>query len=177
VLSSFRLFLILAIVVSALGTVGCSTRGNSNRPKVVHAGGVVRFNGQPLADALVTFVNPTANVSAHARTDANGRFTLTTFEQGDGAVPGQQQVSVIKAQAIGHVDPNVDRTTTVEKSNPQQWNWLIPEKYSNTTTSGLTAEIGDGGNKDLVVELTGEAGGEPGKKPPAKPPAGVRPDR
>jgi hypothetical protein len=176
VLNPRRFFLILMTSMSLLATVGCSSN-NGQRPKVVRAGGVVHFNGQPLADAHVTFTNTTDKVSAYARTDANGKFTLTTFEQGDGAVPGLQQISVSKVEMIGHADPTVDRTTTTEKVADPQRRWLIPEHYGSPTTSGLTAEIAESGNKEIVLELKGDASNEPAKSTPARPAAGLRPDR
>src|SRR5438876_5186896 len=105
-----RFFLILAPVVSLLLTVGCSNPG-TGRPKVVRASGRVLYNGQPLEGAHVTFTNTTAKRSAYGQTDADGKFTLTTFEPNDGAVPGKQQISVSKVKMIGQLDPSVDRTT------------------------------------------------------------------
>ena len=135
---------------------GCSSK-NAHGYRLVPVTGVVRYNGQPLADAHVTFTNTAANVSAYARSDANGRFTLTTFEPGDGAVSGHQTVSVSKVQVIVAGDPNIDRTTTpIPRSAETQRRWLIPERYGSMETSGLTAEVTDSGKNEIVLELVGD---------------------
>lgn len=167
--------------MTLVATVGCSSKSRGQR--LVPVSGVVHFNGQPLADAQVTFTNSKANLSAYARTDANGKFTLTTFESGDGAVPGPQKVSVIKVQTSGQsvrpdaMDSSVDQPKATGKSAEPQQRWLIPERYGSVETSGLTAEIAESGNKDIVLELQGEAGNNASKPASARPAANLRPDR
>src|SRR5262249_24487766 len=138
---------------------GCSGTVDG-RPKVVPVSGRVLFNGQPLEGAHVTFTNPAAKRSAYGQTDSDGRFTLTTFERNDGAVPGKQQVSVTKVKWTKQHDPNVDRTTiTNPKAGAPERRWVIPERYGDVATSGLTAEVMDDGKNDLIVELKGTAEG------------------
>lgn len=63
--------------------------------------GKVLHNGQPVADAVVSFT-PQAGAassnqpgkSATGRTDATGTFTLSTYQIGDGAIVGTHQVTV-----------------------------------------------------------------------------------
>jgi hypothetical protein len=176
-MSPRRLFLALAQVVSLLLLAGCAQDPwKAKRPKVVRAGGRVLYNGQPLEGAHVTFTNAAANVSAYARTGADGKFTLTTFEQGDGAVPGKQQISVSKVEFTSHADPNVDRTATVKQSPAPERRWVVPQHYGSVTTSGLTAEVPEGGKEDILVELHESPEKESHKAPP-RPAAGARPDR
>ena len=146
-----RLPYIFTIGMIVMSMAGCSSK-NGDRPKTVHASGVVRYKGAPLAGAHVTFTNAAANVSAYARTDADGKFTLTTFEHGDGAVPGPQKVSVSKVETIGGRKAD-DRTDTLEKSEEPQKRWVIPEHYGSVDTSGLTAEIVENGKNEIVLEL------------------------
>jgi hypothetical protein len=147
------------VTVLGLAAAGCAADANPKwqRPRVAHAGGVVRFNGRPLEGGLVTFTNPTLGVSATGRTDAEGRFTLTTFAAGDGAVPGKHTVSVSKVQTPS---PVVDKSAAPVWRNartppPPQPRWLIPRRYGNAETSGLTAEVSESGNSDIILELQG----------------------
>src|SRR5689334_14417891 len=116
-----KFFLPLTPFLSLLVAVGCADK--PDRPRVVPVKGRVLYNGQPLAGAHVTFTNGAAKRSAYARTDADGKFTLTTFEPGDGAVPGKQQVSVSKVQILRAGDPNVDRTATTVKTAEPERRW------------------------------------------------------
>jgi hypothetical protein len=147
------------VTVLGLAAAGCAADANPKwqRPKVVHAGGVVRFNGQPLEGALVSFTNQTLSVSASGRTDAEGKFILTTFEPGDGAVPGKHTVSVSKVQSP---NPVMDKSAAPVWRNartppPPQPRWLIPKRYGNETTSGLIIEVAESGSLDVVLELHG----------------------
>ena len=153
---SIRKLLYLFLVGSAIAAAGgCAGKPTEwQRPKVVHASGLVRFNGQPLEGARVDFTSPTANVSAWGLTDAAGRFTLTTFRLGDGAVPGKHQVTVTKAQ----MPPG----RTIDRSAAPVWKpgaapkpqWLIPKQYASPQSSNLIVEIAETGADDLVVDLT-----------------------
>jgi hypothetical protein len=157
-MNAHRLFRACVAVLGLAAAAGCGgDKPKWQRPKPVHAGGVVRLNGQPLESALVTFTNPTLGVSASGRSDAEGKFTLTTFEQGDGAVPGKYKVSVSKVIAPpGLVDktaaPVMRRAGAPPAPQPR---WLIPKRYGNAETSGLTAEVSEAGSSEIVLELHG----------------------
>ena len=79
---------VLACMVLVLS--GC---GGSGNPETHPVSGIVLHNGQPLPNVVVTFY-PEKGRSATGRADNNGRFTLTTFEPDDGALPGQHKVTV-----------------------------------------------------------------------------------
>lgn len=86
----------LSVLVLLLGTVGCGSGGEHG---VAKAGGTVTLDGNPVPELVVSFTpqstgggNP--GKSATGRTDAQGKFTLSTYEMGDGAVIGKHQVMV-----------------------------------------------------------------------------------
>ena len=137
---------IASVVVPALIlalTFGCG----SGRPETVPVSGVVLLDGQPLKAEGTVRVIPKKDRAATGEIDpATGRFTLTTFDKNDGCVRGTHTVTVLARQTI-------DNT---------QMRWLIPEKYSQPGTSGLTVTI-DGPTDQIKIELQSEAG-----KPPAK---------
>jgi len=83
--------------------------------------------------------HPLAHVAGHA--DADGRFTLKTFENGDGAVLGTHPVMILAAEQL----------------SPRKQRWHAPKKYANPKTSGLTAAI-DGPTDSLLIELSWEGG-------------------
>lgn len=70
--------------------------------QTVPVDGLLTCEGKPVANVLVTFtpkggegVDPNnPGKSAVGKTDAEGRFTLTTYKIGDGAIVGQHTVRV-----------------------------------------------------------------------------------
>ncbi len=135
--------------------IGCSANHNQDhRPKLVPVHGVVRYNGKPVDGARVTFTNSTAGTMAYGQTDAEGKFTLTTFTAGDGAAPGPQKIAVTKIQETTHPTSSAPPAFRHGAGAPQP-KWLIPYIYANPETSGLTAEVKDGANDEIVLELKG----------------------
>ena len=92
--SRLPLFLLLLLL---LATVGC---GGGGEHGVAKTGGTVTLDGKPVPELVVTFTpqapasggNP--GKSATGRTDAEGKFTLSTYQMGDGAIVGTHQVAV-----------------------------------------------------------------------------------
>lgn len=91
---------------------------------------------------------------AYGTTDAQGHFELTTFEDRDGAVEGNHTVTILKleqppmGQDPGSVPPG---GPTPPPPKPKS---LIPAKYSDFGTSGLTATVSSSGDNESTFELT-----------------------
>jgi hypothetical protein len=143
------------VAVVAVAAVGCSAKPAYERPKVVPVRGVVRYNGKPLDGAHVTFAHTTAGISASGVADAEGVFTLTTFEPGDGAVPGKYHVAVSKAEDPHRTGAKDAPPIFQRGAGGQHPRWLIPQRYSNLTTSKLTADVPEAGTNDIVLDLQG----------------------
>lgn len=150
----------IAVFAAALLLAGC---GGSGRPDVVPAGGTVTYEGEPLANASVTFT-PASGPPAVGTTDAQGKFTLRSGTQ-DGAVPGTHKVSVFAVDAQftppdNLPDPETDPEgyhTAVEEAmneNPPSSKLLIPQRYTRPVTSGLSFDITEGGENQFDVKLT-----------------------
>ncbi len=142
----------LAVMLVVLA--GCQSRPTDpNRPKTVPVSGTVTYKGQPVEGATITFVSTAGKRGAVATTDAAGHFTMTTFEPKDGAIPGTYQVSIQKTVLEGA--PAEEATGKGGEEPPAGVaKDLLPAKYKNAATSGLTVEIKEGGTKDLKFELT-----------------------
>lgn len=128
----FALFAILLIL-------GCG--GGVARDRTVPVKGVVLFRGQPLADASVTF-SPEKGRPATGTTNASGEFTLTTYENNDGAIPGQHMILVTKYEPAPAGDPYAKLKS------------IIPERYSELRTTPLTKTVENGDNPriEIVIE-------------------------
>ena len=96
--------------------------------------GTVLLDGKPVAGATVMLIPRERGRPALGKTDAQGKFTLSTYTQGDGALPGLHRVTV----------------TLVHEQNGQL-NWIVPKKYADYKTSPLAIEIT--GPKSHVVNI------------------------
>lgn len=136
--------------------IGCSSgqdQWTKSRPKVVLVQGTVLYKGAPLADATITFTNKETATTAYARSGADGKFSLTTFNNGDGAAPGKQDVSIRKVLLIDKAKKGTDTGASSEIPPLPEERWLIPQKYGNPDTSGLGLDIPDAGNQKLILDL------------------------
>lgn len=134
------IILLCSIGISLLASViGCS--GNSGYPDTAPVRGVLIYKGKPLPDANVSFI-PLLGRPASATTNANGEFELTTFTEGDGAIPGEHQVIVEK----------LEQTTSQDLY--AQTKSAIPKKYAELRTTPLKLAIPPEGDLQLRIELT-----------------------
>ena len=119
-----RLFLILALV----GTpAGCDDDARVSRVQ-----GVVTLDGEPVADATVTFMPSEGGRPAFGITGSDGSYELTTFNAGDGALLGSHAVAIMavdeevtdKAEAMANELGSLAEVMQPRK-RPQQ-TWRIP---------------------------------------------------
>lgn len=124
---------IVAMVVVVAG--GCSRVRRPPLPQTFPVTGIVSFAGKPLPSATVMF-NPVAG-DGHgsiALTDATGRYRLTTFTPGDGVVPGDYRVAITKIELGGTASDSPAAVAPDPKN-------VLPAKYADHSTSGLTATV------------------------------------
>ena len=149
---SKRSFVAASIVVLAY-VQGCG-RGLPDRGKVT---GKVTYNGAPLTAGTVNFTPQDNTLRAAAgKINADGTYTLTTFDEGDGAIVGKHRVAVVAMEStlppdrpkVGGGIPTQD-PEYLKKYQPKS---LIPAKYMAPTTSELTFEVKKGRNS-FNIEL------------------------
>jgi len=111
----------LVLLAAALFTLGC---GGSD--KVVPVSGTVKLNGQPLANAHVSFQptasgnNPKAGVGSYGNTDASGNYSLKTADTDQaGAVIGTHRVEINLKVETDDRDP---KTRPLPKQLPPKYN-------------------------------------------------------
>jgi len=149
--------------VACLATVlvaGCGRRVDDEwtrqRPPVYPATGVVLYQNQPVAGATVMFestnggTNAGGGLVAIGHTDSSGMFRMKTYKEYEGVVAGTHRVSVTKmeyepAKRPPGIDPNVD-IPPIAKS-------VLPEKYKDFATSGLTVSVASEGASQIRLVL------------------------
>jgi hypothetical protein len=126
-----------AVWAAALAAVGC---GSSRTVPV--RGQVVWDDGTPAGDLVgytVEATVPGSAVSARGDIVADGRFSLSTFVEGDGAEPGAHQVSVAPIPR-GETDP------------PPKTK--LPARYADARKSGLTLTVERGKSNDVTLTVS-----------------------
>lgn len=151
---------ILLLMVALSGCGGVGDEWTNGRPPVYPSSGEILYNGNPLEGANVIFspvvegvqdAGPNGAPGAAGRTDAEGRFVLTTFRDGDGAPAGRFRVTVLKAESV--VTFRADDPAHDQIPLKTEQKHLIPAKYSNPAKSGLEAEVEKSGKNVFAFEL------------------------
>lgn len=130
--------------VSTLASLLCLIVGcGRGTPRTMPVTGVVIFQGVPLAEADVAFT-PKGGRPATGRTDAAGRFTLTTFKTDDGAVIGQHVVTVCK-----HVKKDSNATGVYA-----DYAQVTPVHFGRPSESPLRADVVPKGRNEFTFDIT-----------------------
>lgn len=148
----------LAVLALAVVLAGCGPNG----PKLYKAVGTVTYNNQPVDGAQVNFLYDDGSI-ANGFTDSAGKFQVSYLGRPDGAALGKGKVGVAKA-AAGSTGASLaaapDKPSTEEEhkakmkakeaemdimkstlGNSAPAKDLLPTKYANPATSGLTFEV------------------------------------
>ncbi len=128
-----------------LATAGCGPQ--SKNPPTYPVTGKVIFQDAPLADVNVTF-QPEKGRQAMGTTDAEGKFTLSTFAQGDGAIPGEHRVAV-SPNIVNEPMPGTPEYVAAQKQRP-----TFPPKFRDAQASGLTATVTQEGENNFTFDLS-----------------------
>ena len=126
------------IVFSLLVAPGCG----DGRMARVPVSGQVLIDGKPLAHGQILFVPPVGRASL-GKLDVDGRFKLTCFDDGDGAVLGSHRLAITAAEPLSALKTR----------------WYAPKKLADHRTSGLTQEI-IGPMDNLIIKISWEGGHE-----------------
>ncbi len=125
---------VTVMLLASLGTaVGCSRGGTDATYRVE---GVVRLHNQPLTQGYVLLTSiplddQQRSHTARGEIGRDGRYRLTTFSPGDGAVAGRHRVVVV---ATGGADPDREDVPTAPPP-------AIPEKYTSPHTTDLEVTV------------------------------------
>jgi hypothetical protein len=149
---STRCLFLASVSFALAGVAGCDSGG----PTVVPIRGDVLYKGAPLKDVpqgLVHYLPKTSEGrQASGRIQPDGSFVLTTFKKADGVVPGEYDI-VVSAYTT---QPELSREQ-VEAAHGvgiPKARLMIPEKYTEPTTSGLSDTVNSDHSGFKRIELT-----------------------
>jgi hypothetical protein len=124
--------------------------GCGGRPGLMPVSGTVRLDGQPLEKLSVTFF-PAQGRAANGVTHPDGRFVLTTFKQGDGALIGEHTVTIVPM-----LDPPIALPSNMVKTAKQVAAKAppIPEKFQDNRTTDLKRTVKPDGGNEFTFDLS-----------------------
>jgi len=125
-------------------SLGCKGEEKPVTEGLVTVTGTVTLNGKPLTGGSIMFAPAKKNAklrNPNSQIDAEGKYDLTWSTDEMGALPGAYTVVVIYMDGI----------VTEDGPPPKS---LIPEKYNNVATSGLSATVKESGENVFDFDLT-----------------------
>lgn len=126
-------FVILALAI----ITGCAEQTEKKTTAPVK--GVVTYQGKSLETGEIIFFPDSGERIASGKIQPDGTFQLTTYSEGDGALPGNHKVTIVSERDMEGISAE-DPEASMEPS-------FIPTKYNMQKTSGLTAIVKEGDNE------------------------------
>ena len=135
------MFVRSAFLLVAIAFMGCDAG-----PKLVKAGGTVKYKDKPIPGADIIMMSDSSSSPSLARTDDQGRFIVTTDGK-PGALVGSYRVAITAARNKREVSPGEALAMTSEQIAANRED-LVPIKYNNFESSGLTVTVSDDAAKN-----------------------------
>jgi len=132
-------FCLFARLVAGLLLAAAVCAGCGRGPKLVNATGIVKYKDKPIPGADVLMMSDANSAPSMGRTDDQGYFTVTTDGK-PGAWVGSYRVAITAARNKREVSASQALTMTSEQIAANRED-LIPIKYNNFESSGLTATV------------------------------------
>lgn len=120
--------------------VAVSLSACNRGPHMVPVKGEVLLDGKPVEGAAVLFTPEAGGRPADGVTDKDGKFSLQTYEPGDGAPVGKYKVAIVGMRMTG-IQATADGLSGEVDPGKVREIWFVPKKYSTPESSGLEAEV------------------------------------
>jgi len=134
--TTLRFACLLLVFWSAM-LLGCGP----SRPATAPVSGTVLLDGEPLADAAVTFTPTAGGRPAYGATDADGHFRLSTFSEGDGAILGEHIATIYKEEADDAILDEGNLAGEPADPSPAMPELLVPAQYTRVETCPLRFNV------------------------------------
>ncbi|HEY1190355.1 MAG TPA: carboxypeptidase-like regulatory domain-containing protein [Gemmata sp.] len=141
---------LLALFVTCCFVLGCS--GSKDVPRGTVKGRVT-LGGKPLAGATIVFDNKSLGVAQSATLDDDGKYEFMSYAAA-GLPAGSYKVTISSGRFMepGEEVPKFGAGTKVGAA-PKKAPTPIPDKYSKTESSGLSADVKAGDNPPFDFDL------------------------
>lgn len=121
----------------------CCLGCGSDQLRVYPVSGKISFDGKPMEGGGSIALIPTGTETGKAAggiIDEDGNYTLSTYTEGDGSIPGQFRV-IITQTAVDEPEATPDGTAPTESVPFLSADKLIPAIYSDFKASPLIVDI------------------------------------
>lgn len=154
------------LLLTVIMIAGCAGSAD-DLPEVVPVSGTVMYNGEAVSGATVSFWAEGAPRAATGVTGPDGKFQLSMFGANDGAMPGENTITVTKVEG-GAAAPrsgpptsapsaeemmNMTRNFTENAGGENGPKSLVPEIYGSQDTTTLKETVSADGNNTFVLQL------------------------
>lgn len=133
--------------------IGCGSQPET----FVVTGQVVLNDGTPLQFGTIETLSVEKRVNARGTIQPDGTFSLTTFNEGDGAVPGEHRVVIIQTTSTPFA---ASSAVGMRHSHGHE----IAAKYRNFSTSGLSFTVVPDSTNEVLLRVDSVT-----KEPPNRP--------
>jgi hypothetical protein len=125
------------IIAVAFACTGCSTEPRTDYSKVdlVSVSGTITLDGEPLAEAVVTFNDTSDGTFSYGLTDTSGRYVLQFDSVKQGCKPGTKRVEISTKRKILGLNTSEEGGDDSDAPAVE----LVPAKYNKD--SELTVEV------------------------------------
>ena len=133
--------------------VGCGPKSGLD---LVPVRGEVTYNGKPLAEGTVVYLPEQASAGRQATgpLQPDGSFSLTTQKRDDGVMKGSYQIVVYAYKPHpGEPKTREEHEAMVQKGGIERGH-IIPMKYTEPATSGLSDTVDENHSGFKKIELT-----------------------
>jgi hypothetical protein len=137
----------MALGIASAFLVGC---GSQPQTFPVH-GRVVFEDGTPVRFGSIETLSVDQRVNARGTIGPDGTFSLTTYENNDGAVPGEHRVAIIQAATVPLA---VSASTSPRHTHGRD----LAARYRSFATSGLSFTVVPDSINDVTLEVEEAAG-------------------
>ncbi|MBA3483719.1 MAG: hypothetical protein H0T51_18070, partial [Pirellulales bacterium] len=141
------------VPAAVLLIAGCSSKSGLD---TVPIKGEVTYNGKPLADGTVVYLPAEGSGGRQATgpIQSDGTFSLTTQSAADGAMKGSYQIAVYAYKPHPGEPKTREEREAMQKQGGIQRGHIIPEKYTDPATSGLSDTVNDDHTGFKKLELS-----------------------
>ena len=125
--------------LASLATVSLLGCGGGHQLETAEVTGIVSVNGKPVSQGFVVFI-PLQGRRASGPIDSDGRFSLSTYSNGDGAIVGSHKVGIVSTADMQQFY-KAKYDDTADHKMPKA---IIPERYADPFSSKLSFEVESG---------------------------------